>query len=145
MIAMFLPGSGSRADQETRAMDDEQRPTWPATVSEAVDCLLAELSDDDLAQIKVMAREDLMDLYRPGLGMWIRNTFGLWAGNTALLASCFRFAREHRIAAGLMGDPEGSSMVIIEALWLYLQKTAVTPRPSRPANREEDQQGRLWD
>lgn len=67
-----------------------------------------------------MSRSDLIGLYRPGLGLWIGNAFGLWQGNHALLTSCLDFSRTHELLFPSWGDPEDASMTIIEALWLHL-------------------------
>jgi hypothetical protein len=74
----------------------------------------------DLDAVASMSRDELLGLYCPGLGMWVRNAYGLWQGNDALLASCLDFSRTHELLFRSWGDPEDASMTIIEALWLRL-------------------------
>ncbi|MCJ7544858.1 MAG: hypothetical protein MUP47_09920 [Phycisphaerae bacterium] len=94
------------------------RPGWPATVDEAVGRLMTELAEEDIGTIRDMKREDLTTLH-VGLGMWIRNEFGLWGGNEALLR-----------ATG-QSHPDQASSVIIDALWEKLQSTGHSQ--SKPA------------
>jgi hypothetical protein len=82
---------------------------WPATVDEAVTRLLAGLSADDKARVRATPAEDLI-LFHHGWGTGIRNAFGLWRGNRALLEAC----------GG--GHPDDASMVIIRSVWERLQK-----------------------
>jgi hypothetical protein len=49
--------------------------------------------------------------YHFGMGMWIRNNYGLWGKNEALRASCGD-ARMH---------PDNCSGIIIKRLWERLQ------------------------
>jgi len=80
----------------------------PKTVDEAVERLLATLSEDELQQIANTSENDLFMLHF-GLGQNIRNSFGLWQGNQALLDSCETF------------DADDASSKIIEKLWKRLQ------------------------
>jgi hypothetical protein len=62
-----------------------------------------------------MSENDLIHLHF-GLGMGIRNDFGLWTGNEALIESC-------RIKAGKDDlHIDDTSSVIIKALWERLKK-----------------------
>ncbi len=103
------------------AMSTESRPLqngpWPASVNEAVGQLLGILSADDKSLIAAKSRSDLVKLHR-GLGLWIRNNFGLSAGNMALIHDAG--ARDADDAAG----------IIIEALWTSLQRGRTNTRAS---------------
>ena len=88
---------------------EAERATWPKTVDEAVTNILAEMKDADRARIRDTKKEDLI-LFHHGWGTGIRNEFGLWRGNTNLMAACHA---DH---------PDDASMVIIEAVWQRLQK-----------------------
>ena len=55
-----------------------------------------------------MEEDELIRLHR-GFGMWIRNNFGLWKGNKALLMET---GKRH---------PDDASAVIITALWRTLR------------------------
>jgi hypothetical protein len=70
---------------------------------------IAELDDPDKAHVRDTKKEDLISFHH-GWGTEIRNNFGLWRGNTNLLADC------------RAEEPDGASMVIIEAVWQRLQK-----------------------
>jgi hypothetical protein len=56
----------------------------PATVNEAVDYLLADMKQEDLASIKKMKKSDLISLHF-GLGMRIRNHFNLWSERSKIM------------------------------------------------------------
>ncbi len=92
-------------------------PYCPENVEHAVVELLGRLPDDDHDTIRQMAESDLVTLHF-GLGLAIRNEFGLLAGNTALLAACGS-ADMH---------PDDASMVIIRVVWKVLQ-TGVMQNP----------------
>ena len=88
---------------------EAERAAWPKTINEAVTRLLAEMTDEDKAHVRGRKKEDLI-LFHHDWGMGIRNDFGLWKGNTNLIADCHA---KH---------PDNASMVIIEAVWQRLQK-----------------------
>jgi hypothetical protein len=68
-----------------------------------------EEADEDKRRVRETKKEDLISFHL-GWGTGIRNDFGLWRGNTNLLADCHTTV------------PEDASMVIIEAVWKKLQK-----------------------
>ncbi|MFH7327163.1 DUF6794 domain-containing protein [Desulfurivibrio sp. C05AmB] len=86
----------------------KQPSEWPETVEQAVNKLLDLLHKDETDKIAAMPMAELFLLHF-GLGQWIRNEFGLWSENTALLESTGRF------------HPDDAANVIIEALWRRLQ------------------------
>jgi len=55
----------------------------PETLETAVQRLRAVLSEEDQTRIRMMRREELFQLHF-GLGMWIRNYFGLWREGSPL-------------------------------------------------------------
>ena len=61
--------------------------SWPSNLTEGVDRLMATMHIEDLATVRDTPRENLT-LYHFGLGMYIRNQFGLWQGNDDLWRSC---------------------------------------------------------
>lgn len=88
---------------------------YPLTVEEAVDRLHADISLNDEIRLAAMTEEDLTNFHF-SLGHHIRNEFGLWSGNDALLESC-------RIIAGRQYlHVDDASSVIIKALWLRLKQ-----------------------
>jgi len=77
---------------------------WPSTVDEAAAELVAGLDAESMTTLLATERADLIQ-YHHGWGTGIRNSFGLWGGNDALMKSC---GKPH---------PDDCSMVIIEATW----------------------------
>ena len=98
---------------------------WPQTVEAAVDGLLSRLPDAGIEAIGAMDRGELISLHFT-LGLWVRNAFGLWQDNRALLDSCAAFTGSHELRAVWTGHPDDASSIIVEALWL------------RPQERESD-------
>lgn len=80
----------------------------PKTVDEAVDEIIATFPRDVLEKLASMTEEDLIECHF-GLGLWIRNNFGLWKGNKALLED-----------AG-SDIPDTASMTIIRTVWQKLR------------------------
>ncbi len=64
----------------------QQHVEPPETVDEAIERLIAILGDDEKATIAAMREEDPIDLHF-GLGLAIRNAFGLHEPGNRLLAS----------------------------------------------------------
>jgi len=83
----------------------------PKTVDEAVGQLVLNMSEEEGRRIGRMSKEELLTLHHE-LGMCIRNSFGLWEGNTELLESCGSPAM----------TPDSASAVIIEAVWRRLKE-----------------------
>jgi len=81
---------------------------FPATVNAAVRLLLSMMDESEQAKIAAMDSEDIYTLHF-GLGMWIRNHMGFYAGNDQLLT-----------ATGEV-DPDDASMVIMRAFWDHLR------------------------
>lgn len=84
----------------------------PRTIDEAVDRLRADLSADALATVAGMSEDDLGDCHF-GLGMYIRNEFGLWQQGSALLQDCMK--------GDVYIHPDDASMLIVRALWTRLR------------------------
>jgi len=65
------------------------------------------------------------------LGLWIRNTYGLWRGNRELLADCARLGDPgdgSPEGAHPRIDPDHASSLILGAAWDRLQES----RPAEP-------------
>lgn len=83
---------------------------YPKTIAEAVDRLHNDISLNDEVLLATLNEEDLVNVHF-SLGQRIREEFGLWKGNNALLESC-------RIMAGTEDiHVDDASMVIVRALW----------------------------
>lgn len=90
-------------------------PDPPRSVKEAVDRLASQLPLKDRVRIANMQWQELLML-QPTLGRYIRDSFGLWSGNEALMNSC-RFA-----AKTLNLREEEASATIIRRLWIRLKE-----------------------
>lgn len=88
-----------------------EETSFPQTVSESVSRLLSNMDESELRKIAATRKGDLI-LFHSGLGMGIRNSFGLWRGNQALLNDC----------GNADGHPDSCSTIIIEALWVETRK-----------------------
>jgi hypothetical protein len=88
----------------------------PQTVEEAVERLHNNICLNDEIRLAVtLAEEDLTDFHF-SLGHHIRNEFGLWSGNGALLESCRILSGDGNLQV------DDASIVIIKALWMRLKK-----------------------
>ncbi|XXF80249.1 hypothetical protein P2318_10990 [Myxococcaceae bacterium GXIMD 01537] len=97
------------------------RSFWPTSVAQAVDILVADLDSASKDTVRQTPRDKLIRFHM-GWGMGIRNSFGMWQGNTDLLLSC----------GEANGHPDSCSRVIIEATWERLQKDG-PPAPAPDA------------
>ena len=84
---------------------------WPGTINESVLVIISELSEADKSRIKNFKQERLIEFHH-GFGTGIRNDFGLWKGNNALIES----------ACGKPCHPDTASMAIIDAVWRKLNE-----------------------
>jgi hypothetical protein len=94
--------------------------SYPLTVAEAVELLHANMClNEEEFMLAYMDEVDLMDLHL-SLGHDIRDEFGLWTGNEALMESC----------RSESGNPDlhidDASMVIVRALWEKVKKSNIT-------------------
>lgn len=94
--------------QEEAKRFEEEKKAWPKTVDEAVTRIVTALPEKDRKIIRETARKDLIRFHH-GWGTGIRNDFGLWRGNDALMKDC---KAQH---------PDEASSVIIDAVWVRLQ------------------------
>jgi hypothetical protein len=95
------------ADGPSRSKAD-----WPQDVESAVARLLALLSEEDKETVR-STPEDRLGQFHFTWGMGIRNSFGLWAGNQALMDSCAQVGTS-------FDDPDSASGIIIKAVWNQL-------------------------
>lgn len=85
-------------------------PPFPRTLSETVAILSAELPERERLVIAGTLAQDL-GRFHHGLGTYVRNRFGLWGPNPALLAAC------------KVDHPDDASAVILRALRDHLRHT----------------------
>lgn len=88
---------------------------FPNTISEAVNKLLSDLPLETRHQIMNSSEERLVNFHF-GLGVGIRNEFGLWEKNSKLLEDCKKISGN----PGLHVDD--ASEIIIKALWERLKE-----------------------
>ncbi len=81
----------------------------PKTVKEAVERIISTFPQEELQKLAAMSEDDLIDCHF-GLGVWIRNNFGLWKENEFLLKD-----------AG-SDIPDTASMNIVKAVWQKLRE-----------------------
>lgn len=65
----------------------ERMEQWPTSIDEAVEQLISKIPEDGKTTLRDATDDDLVMMHMT-LGTTIRNSFGLWAGNKALLKSC---------------------------------------------------------
>ncbi|MDH3975367.1 MAG: lipocalin family protein [Deltaproteobacteria bacterium] len=87
-------------------------PRWPKSKAEAVAILKQKMKEKDLQELAATPKEDLIGKYHFGLGMYIRNAFGIWRGNKDLWED---------LTQGKPTHPDDLSGIIIEALWEDIQ------------------------
>jgi hypothetical protein len=88
----------------------------PATLAQAVEQLILQMSLKDKATVANMLEDELPQLHLT-LGGYIMNSFGLASGNTQLLESC------RPETGGALPKEEDAAALIIKALWQKLQQT----------------------
>ena len=98
------PGAAEGATSEPAAA-----APWPVTCGEAATRAIEKMGPNGVARLRSLAKDELIELHL-SLGLNIRNGFGLWDGNQALLDSC-------ATAAGGLPEPDSVSMMIITRAW----------------------------
>ena len=98
-------------------------PAFPHSLSETVAILSAELGEPERSVVAGTLEQDL-SRFHDGLGTYIRNHFGLWGPNLALVAAC------------KVDHPDDASAVILRALRDHLRGT-------RPNGRDLDRLERV--
>ena len=109
-----------------RAWAGNSPETWPVTLDEAIAHIVGGLPAESVKTLCGTKKRDLI-LYHHGWGTGIRNSFGLWGGNEALLVSACGGKRCH---------PDDASMRIIEGVWETLQREACTANRIRTCTLE---------
>lgn len=87
-------------------MNAKRSNPYPETLDEAAKLLIDLLSEGQKQSLKNAKEEDLNE-YHFGLGMVIRNNFGLWNKNKTLMESC-----GHEFI-----HPDTASSMIIKKAW----------------------------
>jgi hypothetical protein len=110
--------SGLHPNLPATTLSDHQKPQIdpPKSVEAAIERLTETLQLKDRTRIANMRSEEL-DRLRTGLGDYIKQNFGLYSGNTALLQSCAELGGLNRPL------PDEACAVILRCLWKALQTT----------------------
>jgi Domain of unknown function (DUF6794) len=88
----------------------------PRNVDEAVERLISELPLKDRAKIAKMDKSETTVLHMT-LGPHIREKYGLWTGNQALMESCRVLSGQDKCHINT------ASSMIIDAMWAQLRRT----------------------
>ena len=94
----------------------DKLPIPPKTVEEAVDRLISDLDLETRVKIANMDLDELVNIHS-ALHIYFKNAFGLWSGNTELLADCASISIEP------IYNKDDASVVILGVLWKKLQDT----------------------
>ena len=106
LLLAFAFGVGAKEDEKPLRPDE-----WPTTVQATVDHLLETMPESAKKELAAMPEKDL-PLTHFGIGLYIRNHYGLWRGNKELV----------RDACGApVCHPDDASGKIVEALWKRLR------------------------
>ena len=84
---------------------------WPVTVEEVVRDVLPRIAPYEKFEMMITNKDHLKSMHF-GLGLWIRNRYGLWRGNEKLTLS----------ACGRPCHPDDASGKILEAVWQALHE-----------------------
>jgi hypothetical protein len=116
LLESRLPLSGT----DSRGLTAETAPgadrRQPKTVEAALALLTSRMTLKDCTTLANLTEQELASLNYT-LGSYIRNKFGLWSGNQALLQSCREASGEGNL------HEKDAADVIIKALWQVLRKT----------------------
>jgi hypothetical protein len=77
-------------------------------VDEAAAWLALHLNAEEVRRLARMSQDDLSSLHYE-LGVFIRNSFGMWGGNRDLLEACGSPAMH----------PDSASAILIESVWTF--------------------------
>ena len=96
---------------------------WPKTIKNATERIIAQMSEEEKRTLRGTNKEELAKFYF-GMGVYIRNKFGLFDGNDALMKACAlsQHGEVYNIFYG--DDPDSAAGVIIEAVWKELKSAA---------------------
>ena len=96
--------------------------SWPKTVDEAVDKFIASLNEEDINFIKTHKQNESLTSIQVSIdmGRGIRNRFGLWKDNDALMEDS---GESH---------PDDASGIILDKVWDQLYEGFMEPKWEPP-------------
>jgi hypothetical protein len=112
VVLTFLAGLACAADLKISATKDKTSPTGVYIPTDLEDCFLElkkMLPEKTVTEMKSGPEKDMIK-YHFGLGTWMRNNWGLWAGSRL---------RDYLHKLGLR-HPDDMSSVILKSFWRHL-------------------------
>jgi hypothetical protein len=116
LLGLVNAKAGERLTDFDRKELLDKLPIPPKTVDEAVDRLISDLDLKDRIKIASMSLDELVNIHS-ALHIYFKNAFGLWSGNTELLADCRSISKEP------IYNEHEATIVILGVLWQKLQGT----------------------
>ena len=110
LFALLLVGFAARAEEPVEELGPDN---WPTTVEATVDDLIERIPDSSKEKLAAMDEESLA-LAHFGIGLHIRNYYGLWRGNDKLVRDA---------CGGEACHPDDASGHIVKALWSKLRES----------------------
>jgi hypothetical protein len=108
-VAVFMRLTAVEAEEDPLLLGPEN---WPVTVEATVKDILPLLPLYRKLEMRWMKKEENRSYEHFGLGLAIRNRYGLWRGNQQLIRS----------ACGYDCRPDDASGLIVDAVWDALHK-----------------------
>ena len=102
-IGVGTGDEGFMREEEPYRPTEAERGACPRTIDQAVARLISEMNDADKRRLRKTQKGSLIS-FHDVWGTGIRNQFGLWRGNTNLMAACGA------------NELDQASMVIIQAV-----------------------------
>lgn len=102
-------GAEGQSGVAAAALPEAAAAPWPVTCDEAAGRAIEKMGPQGVERLRSLRKDELIELHF-SLGLNIRNGFGLWDGNQALIDSCAG-------AAGTTAEPDSVSMIIITRAW----------------------------
>lgn len=117
-LAAMLMLTGCRRTRELPASDETAEQADETYIPKDLDDCFVQLKEllkpEDIEKMKGGAEDDMIE-YHFGLGMWMRNNWGLWGGSR--LAEWFN-------ARGVQ-HPDDMSGIILDSFWRHLNEKPV--------------------
>ena len=110
LLTLLLVGFAAKAEEPVEELGPDK---WPTTVEATVDDLIERMPDSSKEKLEAMDEEGLA-LAHFGIGLHIRNYYGLWRGNDKLLRDA---------CGGEACHPDDASGHIVKALWSKLRES----------------------
>ncbi|MEI6692955.1 MAG: DUF6794 domain-containing protein [Chlorobium sp.] len=96
---------------------------WPKTIKSATERFIAHMSEEQKQKLRGARKEEL-GKFNFGMGVSIRNKFGLSDGNDALMKACALTQQGDSFNIFYRDDADSAAGIIIEAVWKELESAA---------------------